>query len=106
MELHATRLQPETRAYPLATKQGVNLLLQAVSAREAWGKLTRTQRGALSPLYEAVRTNLDAAGDGRVSPVPTGDMHPLTRAALQRRGLVNGEHLTPAGALIVFWAGA
>lgn len=99
-------LPEAVRKYPLATRTGVDMFIAILSAHTIGRSLSTRQRDALSGAY---RRTLDAAVRDGVTAVPppvlAADVHPLTRRALVRRGLVDDEwRLTPLAVEVVRYA--
>lgn len=92
--------------YPLAHRGGINALVSAALAARAWTRLTPHQRDVLREAHQDARATVDTARDtGRVDLPAHGPAHPLTLAALARRGLITDGHLTAAGVLVAYWQG-
>lgn len=107
--MHVVKTGPlpeAVRKYPLATKGGIELLGMILAADDHWRPLSDRQQRALSDAYQC--TLDDAVRDG-VTTVPApllgADVHPLTRRALVRRGLVDDEsRLTPLAVEVLRYA--
>jgi len=106
--VHLRRVQPlpeHVRAHPLATQQGVDLLLRMVAADDQWRPLTVRQRSALFDAYVAALYSASAAGGGEevALPLPAllAGVHGRTVSSLERRGLVAGGALTPLAVEVV-----
>lgn len=106
--VHLRRVRPlpeHVRAHPLATQQGVNLLLRMVAADDQWRPLTVRQRSALFDAYVAALYSASAAGGGEevALPLPAllAGVHGRTVSSLERRGLVAGGALTPLAVEVV-----
>ena len=106
--VHLRRVQPlpeRVRAHPLATQQGVDLLLRMVAADDQWRPLTVRQQSALFDAYVAALYSASAAGGGEevALPLPAllAGVHGRTVSSLERRGLVAGGALTPLAVEVV-----
>ena len=107
--VHLRRVRPlpgHVRAHPLATQQGVDLLLRMFAADDRWRSLTVRQRSALFDAYVAALYAASAAGGGEeevVLPLPAllAGVHGRTVSSLERRGLVAGGALTPLAVEVV-----
>ena len=106
--VHLRRVRPlpeRVRAHPLATQQGVDLLLRMVAADDQWRPLTVRQRSALFDAYVAALYSASAAGGGEevALPLPAllAGVHGRTVSSLERRGLVAGGALTPLAVEVV-----
>jgi hypothetical protein len=99
-------LPDAARRHPLAHQSGLQLLAQALSVSHLWTACNRRQRDVLVGLRPALAEALRGATEGAGLTLPhlPEAVHPLTRAALQKRGLVNESgRLTAAGGLVVHW---
>ena len=107
-EVHLRRVRPlptHVRAHPLATQQGVDLLLRMIAADHQWRPLTVRQQAALFDAYVAALRAAAAAGGGEevALPLPAllAGVHGRTVSSLERRGLVAGGALTPLAVEVV-----
>lgn len=93
-QLVVARVQPlsaATRKYPLATREGLNLVMAMIAADQHWKPLSGLQREALRRAYLAAVAAVPAdtpEGTAVEWPALSADVHAATRRSLQRRGLV------------------
>lgn len=98
-------LSREAATHPLAHQYGIEALLQALPAYDAWASCTRGMRCVLRRMYDQLHQQANTTPPGTaldLSAVPVTGHH-RTLAALARRGLVADGHLTPLGGLTVHW---
>lgn len=92
-------------AHPLATRTGLELLMQTLTAGRVWDPLTARQKRVLSTACStAMSEALAAGGDvGTVVPLPplVGRVAASTVASLERRGLVADGALTELAVEVV-----
>lgn len=92
-------------AHPLATRTGLELLMQVLAAGQVWDPLTKHQKRVLvTACTTAMAKALAAGGDvGTEVPLPAlvGRVAASTAASLERRGLVADGALTELAVEVV-----
>lgn len=78
--------------YPLANQAGLSMLTNLLVADKAWSACTKPQKALLSELCPPVAEQLLEMREltAEDMPVLSSEIRTVTRAALERRGLVDG----------------
>ncbi len=96
----------DARHHPLANRGGLEMFFRVLAADRVVDGCTRKQREVLRSIRPELRGRVAALvpGDTLVpSSLPPG-VHPLTVAALRRKGLIGDDGaLTGLGAMTVYW---
>lgn len=91
--------------YPLATRSGIEALVQVLEAGKHWNPLTTRCRDALRTAYMRALREALATGTNKIAlPLIPEDAHPATVRALTRRGLAADGRLTPLAVEVTRWA--